>query len=126
MILLDFSILTVAITLFLLCPDGNCQTTSEHESGNGQSLVEMIATGVASDAEAAEKQALVSAVQQAVGIYLDNETMVKNEKLIYDKVLSASNGFVKEYKVTHPAHKRLSDGLFEVKIGTSGFRVAGD
>ena len=79
-------------------------------------VVEVKAEGIGMTAAEAEKQAIVSAVQQAVGMFMDSETLVKNEQVVHDRVLSVSNGFVSRYDVTVPVRKRPSDGLFTTSI----------
>jgi len=79
-------------------------------------LTSIEAIGIADTPEAAKKDALMNAVQKAVGIYIEGETIVKNSELIYDEILSASNGFVKEFTITVPPHKRPTDGLYQVTI----------
>lgn len=109
--------LVIASAVFILSPNyGLSQLPTDSKPSDDQAIVVVTVTGVGLDAASAEKQAVVSAVEQAVGSYLDHEALVKNEKLIYDKVLSASNGFVKDYQVIEPARKRLSDGLVEIKL----------
>ncbi len=83
---------------------------------SAQEALTVNASGVGATAEAAEKSALINAVQQAVGLYIDNETLVKNEKLVFDSILSLSDGFVTKYSVKTLPHKRLADGLFETTI----------
>ena len=78
--------------------------------------VDVKAEGVGATAADAEKQAVLSAVQQAVGMFMDSETLVKNEEIVHDRVLSVSNGFVSSYNVTVPARQRRSDNLFTVSI----------
>jgi hypothetical protein len=92
---------------------GNAQAA---DTATGPALIEVTVTGVGTTAAEAENDALTSAVRQAVGAYIDNETLIKNEQLVYDKVLSASNGFVKDYKVLVPVHKRVGSSLVEVRI----------
>jgi TPR repeat protein len=72
-------------------------------------------TGLGLTPESAEKQAITDAVKQAVGAYIDANTLVQNEEVVRDRILSVSNGFVKEYKVAAPAKKR-EDGLYEITI----------
>jgi len=81
-----------------------------------QETLNVDATGVGATAEAAEKAALINAVQQAVGLFLDNESLVKNEQVVYDSILSLSDGFVSRFEVKSPPKARVSDGLFETKI----------
>ncbi|WP_186774736.1 hypothetical protein [Allorhodopirellula solitaria] len=54
-------------------------------------------------------------MQQAVGAYLDSETLIENDQIIHDRVLAVSDGFVKEYDVTDGPNQR-PDGLYEVAI----------
>ena len=72
-------------------------------------------TGLGENPQAAEKQAITDAVRQAVGAYIDANTLVENEEVVRDRILSVSDGFVKEYKVTSPARQR-DDGLYEITV----------
>jgi hypothetical protein len=85
----------------------------------GQETIQVKATGVGATSEQAEKAALVNAVQQAVGLFLDSETLVKDEQVIYDKILSVSDGYVSKMEVLAPPRKRPSDGLFETTINAT-------
>ena len=93
--------------------------TSEASSGsseqNTKSAKQILVTGIGATPESAEKQAITDAVRQAVGIYVDTNTIVENEAIIKDRIISVSNGFVKEYKVVSPAKQR-DDGLYELQI----------
>jgi hypothetical protein len=73
------------------------------------------ASGVGKNAEAALKNALANAVQQAVGAYVDQKTLIQNEAVIEDKILSVSAGFVQKYRELRPPRER-SDGLWEAAI----------
>lgn len=73
--------------------------------------------GIGRDADGAQKNALYQAVQQAVGAYLDQETLVKNEEVIQDKLLSVAQGFVESFTPIVPAKERHDgSGLWEIKI----------
>jgi hypothetical protein len=72
-------------------------------------------TGIGANPESSEKQAVTDAVRQAVGAYIDANTLVQNEEVIKDRILSVSSGFVKDYRVVSPAKQR-EDGLYEVQI----------
>lgn len=85
------------------------------QNDSSTSATEILVTGLGQSPEAAEKQALTAAVRQAVGAYLDSNTLLENEAVIRDRILSFSNGFVETYKATAPA-KKNSDGLYEVTI----------
>jgi len=77
---------------------------------------EVTATGVGITSDDAQKNAIINAVQQVVGMYVDSETLVKNEQLVLDQVLAVSSGFVSSFEVKSPPRKRLTDGLFETTI----------
>lgn len=81
-----------------------------------EDTVEVTAFGVGMTAQDAEKNALINAVQQAVGALIDSETLIKNEEVIYEHLYSASSGFVKKYDVKVPPRKRPTDGLYETTI----------
>lgn len=49
--------------------------------------------------EKALKEAFRRAVEQAVGVLVQSETLVQNAELINDKVYSKSQGFIKTYKI---------------------------
>ncbi len=73
------------------------------------------AIGVGASQKAAETAAIRSAVMIAVGEFIDTETLVKNGKLVNDKILSYSSGYVESYKqIGSP--RALEGGLLEVKI----------
>ena len=73
--------------------------------------------GMGINAEAAETNALYSAVKQAVGTYLDEETMIKNDAIVREKLLSVAKGFVESYKVVELAKQRVDgSGLWDIKI----------
>jgi len=65
--------------------------------------------------EKAEKSALLRAVVKAVGALVDQETLVKNDELIRDQILSVSSGFVKSFKVVQEAKKNL-EGDYETVL----------
>ena len=93
--------------------DSTAAKSAEAEAATSQKKITVVGLGVSPDA--AEKQAITDAVRQAVGAYIDSDTLVQNEEVIKDRILTVSNGFVKEYKVIAPARKR-DDGLFEIQI----------
>ncbi len=52
-------------------------------------------------------------MRQVVGEVVEGETLVKNEELVKDQVLTYSDGFIPEHKVTSETH---DNGLFRVGI----------
>ena len=82
---------------------GQAQEISNTKSALGQ-INEIKVTSMGETPEAAEKQAITDAVRQAVGAYIDSDTLTQNEEVIQDRILTLSSGFVKNYRVTTPAH----------------------
>ena len=82
-----------------------------NESAANMQTVE--AEGVGLSPSAALKDAFREAVRQVVGTVVDGQTLVENDELIEDKVLTYSDGFVKKYE---KLGERSADGLIRVKI----------
>ncbi len=82
-----------------------------------RTVITIVASGTGKDEKEATKQALMNAVQQAVGVVVDAETMVKNDEIITDQVLTYADAIVKSYE---PVGKpRFASGLVTVKIKAS-------
>ncbi len=75
----------------------------------------VVSIGVGATQKEAETAAIRSAVMTAVGEFIDAETLVENGKLVNDKILSYSSGYVESYKQIGPA-RALEGGLMEIKI----------
>lgn len=75
----------------------------------------VVVEGVGATSGEAITDAFRSAVRQVVGIYVDSETLVSNDELIEDKVLTLSNGFVREWSRI-PGSEITSNGLCRIKI----------
>ena len=60
---------------------------------------EVVVTGVGTDPEKAVQNAFSQAIEQTVGVLVDAETVVKNDQLIRDEVLTFSRGYVDKYEV---------------------------
>lgn len=71
--------------------------------------------GVGVSKDEAEKDAYRNAIRLAVGAYVDTETVVANDKLIRDEVITLSSAYIE-----HAATKRVSqeNGLFTVDVDT--------
>lgn len=81
----------------------------------GAENLQIIARGMGKDAGSATKDALVQAVQQAVGAMVDSETLMKNDAILKEQVLTFSDGFVSKYEVLKaPAPNKY--GLYETTI----------
>jgi len=76
--------------------------------------VQIIARGIGPDAASATKDALAQAVQQAVGALVDSETLIKNDEIVRDQILTYSDGFVTKYEVLKQNNNAL--GFVEITI----------
>lgn len=65
-------------------------------------------TGYGSNLNKAETDALRNAVEQAAAVVVDSKTLVKNGRLIEDKILAQSRGYINSYSVVEKT--RTSDG----------------
>ena len=106
-----FLILALAC-LASTCPQQPLAFAAEQQTLPTVTVV--MATGVGTDASKALKKALMNAVEQAVGLIVDAETVVKNEKVIKDEILTYSDGFVEKFEKLKEA--KDDDGLWEVKV----------
>ena len=71
------------------------------------------ATGYGNTKEQALKSAFSDAVSQYIGVLVDSKSITKNGKLIEDKILTFSNGYIKDYKVLK-SFQRV--GLWQVTV----------
>ena len=62
-------------------------------------LRKQIGTGAGATADEALKAALMNAVEQAVGVLIDAQTIVEHNDLIQEKIIAASNAFVEKYEL---------------------------
>ena len=74
----------------------------------------VVASGVGVDADKALRNALRNAVEQSVGLIVDAETVVKNESVIKEQILTYSDGFVEKFERVKEIKRE--DGLYDVKI----------
>ncbi|MDZ4849972.1 MAG: hypothetical protein SGI77_11860 [Pirellulaceae bacterium] len=91
-----------------------CAQYNPQLPGNGQTQ-KVVAEGVGATADEALKDAFRNAVQHVVGAVVDAETLVENDKIIADKVLSYSNGFITSFDEVLGS-KTLQGGLHRIKI----------
>jgi hypothetical protein len=76
--------------------------------------VEVNAKGQGESVEAAQKDAIRNAIKMAVGELVGSKTLVENDDLVEDKILTLSNAMVE--KADYGAAKSIGDGLFEVTV----------
>ena len=100
--------LVFLICLFLANPN----SVFSQDKGKTQ---EVIGEGVGTSADLALKDAFRNAVRQVVGAYVDAETLVKNDELVEDKILTYSNGFIKTFSEVEGS-KKVQGGIYRVKI----------
>ncbi len=80
----------------------------------GASAVQVVAEGVGASPDEALKDAFRNAVRQVVGAVVDAETLIKDDQVIDDKVLTYSDGFITRYEEVSGSKKHGS--LFHLKI----------
>jgi hypothetical protein len=85
----------------------------KEESGE---FIKVAANGTGLTSKSALLDAFRNATRQVVGLYVDAETLIKNDELVEDKVLTYSDGFVKQYETIS---ERKKDGLVRIKIHAS-------
>ena len=71
-------------------------------------------TGTGATASDAESDALRLAVESAVGVLVDSETLVEKGTLINDKIYTNSRGFIRDYSVT--GRNQDPDGSWSVTV----------
>ena len=84
---------------------------------NAQEIVktkEVIVDGVGVSPETAKKNAFRNAVSKVVGSFIENDILIKNDKIIEDKLLEYSGGFVETFEII--SESKDKDGLFKVKL----------
>lgn len=84
-------------------------------SQNKTKTQDVIVEGTGDSSANAIKDAFRNAVRQVVGALVDAETLVKNDELVEDKILTYSNGFIKTYTEI-PGSQKTQGGIHRVKI----------
>ena len=79
----------------------------------GSKTQRVVAEGAGTSPQGALKDAFRNAVQQVVGAVVDSETLIKNDTVINDQVLTYSDGLVTGYKKISESD---AGGLHRVKI----------
>ena len=83
-------------------------------AADDDSLVEVFATGVGTTQDEAMKAANRAAVEQVVGTMVDAATLVENDELVEDKVLTYSAGLIAASTIV--GTPKQADGLITVKV----------
>ena len=84
------------------------------KAANPADVVTVQAKGQGESVEAAKKDAVRNAIKMAVGELVDAKTLVENDELVEDKILTLSNAMVE--KADYGDAKSVGDGLFEVPV----------
>lgn len=92
-------------------PDVAKSTGSGAESDANLRVV--VAEGVGADVESAKTDAYRQAVRQVVGAFVDASTMVENDQLIEDRVITLSSGLVEK---AEPISESKSGGLVRMRV----------
>lgn len=83
-------------------------------AADDDSLVEVFATGVGTTQDAAMKAANKAAVEQVVGTMVDATTLVENDELVEDRILTYSAALIADSKIV--GTPKSADGLIAVKV----------
>ena len=77
-------------------------------------LIKVVARGVGANKTDALKDAYRDAIERAVGLYVDAETMVRNEDLVRNQILTHSNAYVERFEEVGTSTQ--GSGLVQVRI----------
>ena len=91
-------LLLLLLPLMLIAPDLPAQEESRTVSAEGVAAIRDGARDIARDAAILDAQQ--RAVEQAIGILIDSQTMVENFQVISDSILSQTKGYIKRYNIT--------------------------
>jgi|LSQX01.2.fsa_nt_gb hypothetical protein len=75
--------------------------------------IEILVGGAGLDEESAMNNAYQNAVKQAVGMYIDAETLVNNDEVVKDKILTHSRGIIDKVDVVSSSD---DNGIYRVEI----------
>lgn len=107
---------------FAAAAQANPDRTGDHAApagehpGDAGDLHTEVAEGTGTDPAAALADALRNAVRQAVGVYVDSETLTNKEEVVSDKVLTFSDAFVVRFE---ELSRSVADGLVTIKVSAA-------
>ncbi len=81
--------------------------------GAGGNVLDVLATGVGKDPEQARQNAFVQAIEQAVGVLVEAETLVRNDAIVREQILTYSRAYVESFE---PVSAWEKDGLHYARI----------
>lgn len=110
-------ILVLAIAMFALVSVAETvgkQTSSTAVSGSDKvATVRVKGRGEGDTKDEALKDAYRDAIERAVGMYVDSEQLVDNDRLIRDQVLTHSNAYIDKYEEVNLLNRK---GLLKIEI----------
>ena len=101
------SFILLAVFSFILCGKAFSEVKTVNAIGQAAG------SGEKARQEAIER-ALRSAVEKAVGVYVESDTIVKNYQLLEDKIYSKVKGYVKSYDII--SDNKGEGGVYKVEI----------
>lgn len=94
-------------------PLGNAGTTGLPTALDADT-VKVQGRGVGLDKAAALKDAYRDAIEHAVGLYVDAETVASNNEIVKDQVLTQSNAYITNYREL--SEEKIDGGLVQLRI----------
>jgi len=73
----------------------------------------VLVTGSGADPSQAEKNALAQALERTIGVMVDGETLVRNDEVVRDEILTYTKGYIQDYDVLRTWQQ---DGIAYVEI----------
>ena len=114
----------VALVVAVAAMGGAAQTVSVVPLGNAGTTglptaldadtVKVQGRGVGLDKAAALKDAYRDAIEHAVGLYVDAETVASNNEIVKDQVLTQSNAYITNYREL--SEEKIDGGLVQLRI----------
>lgn len=99
-----------AITVSL-SPLGGSKTQAEADDDD---TVKVQGRGFGATKEAALKDAYRDAIERAVGLYVDAETVAENDQIVKDQILTQSNAYITDYREL--GVEETDDGRVQLRI----------
>ncbi|NDC53885.1 MAG: hypothetical protein EBZ74_06230, partial [Planctomycetia bacterium] len=91
-------------------------TAAAADTRTGSEIHTEVAEGNGTDASEALREAFRTAVRQAVGVYVDSETLSQKEEIVTDRLTTFSDAFIVRYE---ELSRETVDGLVRVKIAAA-------
>lgn len=70
--------------------------------------------GIGKDQDEAKKQAFRNAIENAIGTFINSESLTNNYRLIDDEILTYSSGYISNYEILNTT--KLNNNLIEIQI----------